>query len=848
MGTNTSPPLIVWLDEIRTLGLGPGEVGGKASGLASLVAAGLPVPSGFVITTAAFGARAAGLAAPTLNEGARAGIIDAYRRLVGYGADQAVAVRSSATVEDGVIASHAGQFLTTLGVSGGDAVVKAAIDCVASLHAVAPERYRAARLGETDATTGRMAVVVQRMVEADAAGVAFTIDPINGDRGTIVVNAARGLGTSVVDGTAPADRAWVDRKTLAVVREAPGTEAGMSVSHHVTATVARLALAAEAAIGAPVDVEWAARDGATWLLQARPVTGVPELIEADASDTLVARGPSVGFPFAWDEPADASHHWRRDGRPTDGPNRPWDDIERASFGRARDASGATLGRGQVRRSTAWNGYAYSTDVADPVPGHVREAQRLAFDAGIRAVQASGQTYWEAVLEPDIVAGNRVLDAIRPDELDGPSLARYFDDVLAWHERLWVLHLHLLHTVRFGPHTFRGQLEALLVTDIGREATAHLDAILSHVPTATSASIEAVAVLARLVGANEDTRAEMLEWPPRSSEASTEAVARFREGFAALLERYSLRADAGAFTVGRGCQPGWRDRPDLPLTLITRYAAQASVDLESRRSAAVGQRDSVVEALRARLPDDASRGRFDRLVGLARREVQAYENHNHAIDASASALLWRARDAVSKALHARGVLLDSADVVWLTRSEIDAALRDADLGVASRPWSDLVTGRKSIHKWQRALVPPDWLGIPPVPQAPAGPVPVGSPPISNGEPAPASALVVGQPGSRGIATGRVRHVPTDAEVPEVEPGDILVARNAGALWAPALPLASAVVLEEGALLQHAMLICREFGVPGIVQAAGARERLAEGRRVTVDGTRGWVEPARDDDEA
>ena len=90
------------------------------------------------------------------------------------------------------------------------------------------------------------------------------------------------------------------------------------------------------------------------------------------------------------------------------------------------------------------------------------------------------------------------------------------------------------------------------------------------------------------------------------------------------------------------------------------------------------------------------------------------------------------------------------------------------------------------------------------------------------------------------------MPPDALLPEVEPGDVLVARNAGALWSPILPLAAAVVLEEGALLQHAMLICREFAVPGIVQAKGARVHLLEGAMVTVNGTNGWVYPATDSD--
>lgn len=152
--------------------------------------------------------------------------------------------------------------------------------------------------------------------------------------------------------------------------------------------------------------------------------------------------------------------------------------------------------------------------------------------------------------------------------------------------------------------------------------------------------------------------------------------------------------------------------------------------------------------------------------------------------------------------------------------------------------------RALNRWQTALKPPDWLGAPTAPDAAEGPVTEPKPDTAVA-PAPEGVLAVGQPGSRGRATGRVRHVPPDAEVPEVEAGDVLVARNAGALWSPVLPLAAAVVLEEGALLQHAMLICREFGVPGVVQAKGARSKLAEGALVSVDGTNGWVAPAERD---
>jgi phosphohistidine swiveling domain-containing protein len=840
MNEPSVPSVVAWIDDPHTVELGSSGIGGKAFGLALLSCAGLPVPAAFVVLPEAFISGPLDGTQTILVAGAADEIAAACVRLAEGRSNAPVAVRSSATVEDGAVASHAGQFLTILDVQGADAVIAASLACAASLHARAAEAYRAKRLGENDVTPARMAVVVQRMIEPEYAGVAFTVDPISGNRQSVVVNAARGLGTAVVDGTTAADRIWVNRTSLRVVDQSSGTPEGLCIRPSIAASVARHALAAESVIGAPADVEWAARDGAVWVLQARRITGLHESTLGDDREEAT-RGSTLSFPFEWPEPSDASRHWRRDGRRDTGPATPWDEIENSSFARAHEAAGATLGRAGSRRVIALNGYRFSTDVPDPVPAAVRVAQKNSFESALLAIQARDQTYWEAVLEPEIAAGNLRLDAIHPESLDGPALASYLADVLRWHERLWVLHLHVLHTVRFGPYTFRAQLQSLLQRHGGDDAVAEIDGILSHVETLTSESVAALAALADIVRANPDDASAMLTWPPPTALSEPQAITVFRHDFQSLLRRFSLRADAGAFTIGRSCQPGWRDRPDLPLAIIARYAAQNLNDLTSRKADAVRARDAVVSRLRALFPEDSNRVEFDRLLGMARREVAAYENHNHAIDASASALLWRARNAVAKKLHATGVITCLDDVIWLALPEIDAALHANSEALAKTSWQHLISGRRSINLWQRSLHAPDWIGAAKSADGSDGQPSANHTPKDQAV-SPKGVLVAGQPGSRGQATGRVRHVPPDAELPEVEPGDVLVARNAGALWSPILPLAAAVVLEEGALLQHAMLICREFAVPGIVQAKSARLRLAEGSLVTVDGTHGWVTAA------
>ncbi|NDF38846.1 MAG: hypothetical protein EB140_07980 [Proteobacteria bacterium] len=365
-------------------------------------------------------------------------------------------------------------------------------------------------------------------------------------------------------------------------------------------------------------------------------------------------------------------------------------------------------------------------------------------------------------------------------------------------------------------------------------------MLSHVPTKTTQAIDAITELAAILqedsGVADLVLATLDDAGRNVPEDNQPILDRFNSRLEELLTTHSLRADAGAFTVGDFCQPGWRDRPELVLEIVRRYVSQDLQSIPVRKKQAIEVRDSLTETVRASIPDPEAASRFDSLVDAARREVQAYENHNYHVDAAASALLWRARTVCGSRLASLGVIASADDVVWLYRHEAEALLCQA--GRDQHRATELVAGRKAIHSWASGLEVPDWLGTPPVKTAPAPPNAASTP---GSLPAPPNALVTGQPGSRGMATGRVRLVPPDATVPMVEPGDILVARNAGALWAPIFPLATAVILDEGALFQHAMLTCREFRVPGVIQTRHATTHLHEGQIVTVDGTNGWVLP-------
>ncbi len=260
--------LIVPLDQAAGPGLGADQLGGKAATLARLVAAGFPVPPGFVVPVDAF-ARWQELEAA----------LPAAADAPGGGR---LAVRSSAVAEDLAGASYAGLYETFLNVDR-DHLVDAVRRCWESATSQRVTAYQHARQQGPEQPQqasggpgprpgpGAIAVLVQRMVHPDAAGVAFTANPVSGARDEVVITAVRGLGERLVSGEATGDR-WVVRGEQAACTRA----VEQAIDDDQARAVATLARRVEAHFAAPQDVEWAIADGTLWLLQARPMTALPE--------------------------------------------------------------------------------------------------------------------------------------------------------------------------------------------------------------------------------------------------------------------------------------------------------------------------------------------------------------------------------------------------------------------------------------------------------------------------------------------------------------------------------------------------------------------------------------------
>jgi pyruvate, water dikinase len=259
-----------------------GRVGGKSARLGDLRVAGFPVPPGFAVTTDALDVTSRAAAERGLDQEVVCAIRDAYSQL---GDDAPVAVRSSAVAEDSAYASFAGVQDTYLWVRGAGAVVRAVERCWASYFNDEAVAYRAQHEG---AAAG-MSVAVQRMVDARVAGVLFTIDPVTGDPSCVAIDAAYGLGVTVVGGEVTPDSFLVSKVTREIVRSTLGDKAlealpagthevdlarrtRFCLDPHEVLELADLGRAVERHYGKAQDVEWAFDKGRLWLLQSRDET------------------------------------------------------------------------------------------------------------------------------------------------------------------------------------------------------------------------------------------------------------------------------------------------------------------------------------------------------------------------------------------------------------------------------------------------------------------------------------------------------------------------------------------------------------------------------------------------
>ncbi|MET9496586.1 PEP/pyruvate-binding domain-containing protein [Streptomyces sp. NPDC006552] len=811
MSKENAAPLVVSLDDPAALD--PAEVGAKAAVLARMRRAGFPVPDGWVFTARAMAAHTAALDTPSagavreraLDARAAAAVADVARRLPG-----ALAVRSSGIDEDGASASHAGQYATVLDVRGADALGEALKSCWASGFTEVVRGYRAASGAEGDAP---LAVLVQSLVPADSAGVAFTVNPVTGARDEVLVSAVPGLGEKLVSGEVSPDE-W------SVPAGGAGDPAHTSGRHGVldagqAREVAALAERAAQVLGGPTDIEWARAGGRLHLLQARPVTAIADPVPQPVP---VAAEAPPGF-------------WTKDTTHAPVPLLPMTRALLEYNNAVLEAVCAEFGlllKGMAFHTIGGWRYMGTVPLAPAdVPARIAACVEAAHDGRVgRAL-----TEWSTTQRPRF--GKRIerLRAAELVELDDAGLAAHLDEAVALHREGTEVHFRLLAAVSLALGRF-----GLFTTTVLGWDQARPFALLSGLSTESTGPARAMAGLAALA-------ADRL--PGAAGPAELRALLKTDPEVAEAFETYRVEYGCRALQYELAA-PTLAERPELILALLRDRLAPARDGGDSGAAVEQERGRAVAAAL-----EEVGSGQAEHLRVLLADAERAYpvreDNEYWTVSAPNALLRWAVLEAGGR-LAERGLLAEAEHVFFLEVDEVRAALLD---GVDER---DVVLRRRGEHRWALANPGPASYGERPGPPPSMDRLPAevretmggfqwtlqhmnGAAPAA---PRTDSATVTGVPGSAGRRTGPVRVVRDESEFDKIRAGDVLVCPITSPVWSVVFPSVTALVTDAGGALSHAAIIAREYGIPAVLATGDGTSVLEDGTLVTVDGGAGTVE--------
>jgi phosphohistidine swiveling domain-containing protein len=834
-----APDLVLPLQEATD----PRFAGRKAATLAVLAAAGFPVPPGVVLSTTALRRAAAAAGAQPDPGGVRVpdDVGAALASAVAGWGDVPLAVRSSAVDEDLAEASYAGLYTTVLDVRGTAELLDAVRRCWESASSAGVTTYRQAR--EERPRPG-IAVLVQPMLRPVAAGVAFTADPVTGARDVVVIDAVPGVAEALVSGEQKPE-CWTVRSSGPELSGPRPDAAETVLTPAVAAAVADLARRVESHRGGrPQDVEWAAVGDRVWLLQARPVTGLPGL--PDRSPTPIEVPVEVPEGFWMREATHSALPWTRMTREVLASRNPglrqWVVDTGLLFDTAevRDVNGyeylriVPLGGRKPPKLPAW-----VLPIAFRVVPAVRRRNRQAAAAARDDLPMRLVRRWSEQWRPQLTERMAALRGVDLPALDDAALQEHLQATLDL-----AAEGHLVHFRLHGALMMvLGDLAAACEELLGWSGDRWLDLVSGTSATSTAPG-RALARLATTVAARPDLHRLITDGAP--SEVVLAADPQFAAEFADYQREFGCRALCYELAEEK-----LDERPDLVLGLLrdqlaTGYdPARHDEPLARRRRAAA---DEARERLAGRTPAD--RDRFESVLRRALAAYQAREDNEFSTMSAPLALVRRAVLEGGSRLASRGLLERPDHVFHLEPGELLMSLRE---GTDRRA---LVTRRRGERAWVLTHPGPASYGRPP-----SGPPPLSALPAAsrramqrflwlfdqllgtaNGErfPAgPAAGGVRGIPASAGTYTGPVRVIRTEAEFDRLRSGDVLVCPVTSPVWSVLFPLIGALVTDTGGALSHQAIIAREFDVPAVVATGDGTSRLRDGQLVTVDGGTGTV---------
>jgi phosphohistidine swiveling domain-containing protein len=854
-GWHDTTPLVAGLKDLTAAHTA--LAGGKGANLGELVRAGFTVPNGFVITTAAYailldetglGATLARLLYDNVlndndddddDDGAairsaftgtsmpaaiRTEILAAYRKL---GAPP-VAVRSSATAEDLPGAAFAGQQDTFLNVIGEDALLTAVTNCWASLWTDRAISYRKRR--GIDPRDVAIAVVVQEMVSAEAAGVMFTANPVTGARDEIVVDAARGLGEAVVAGLVtpehyvlgPSDevREWSPAEQEVEIRSDAGGGTSESASAQSTdrilsperlSELAGIARRAAEHFGRPQDLEWAVADGTVFVLQTRPMTALPS---QPGSKPEIQQRRATELP-----PAHLNAFQKKLG-PFFAEMfqvRPYPlDVD----GWLKHGIIAMLHRMAWSVGVKFPGLSKLLPEEDglvvrlvpPIPHPTLKTLGAPISIAFRVRRYAPALWTQDDRFLAFLRNVAEVKSVDPRELSWPQLLARVRRIFAVTGAIADLRISYL------PASFLPQLPLrLLLLALGKQHLASpLIAGAETRTTQANRGLEGLAAEVRQTPAlalafDQLQPAELLH---RLS--SDPVLGEFNRKFRAFLDEYGHRETV---SLVLSSTPTWSDAPEVVLGLIS--------VLRAARPPTVDQTGNAMRELTAHPALRNDWLRRQTLAAVERSKIgTAFRDDSHFYLTLLLPALRGTFLEMGERLRRVGVLDEAADVFHLRFEDLTGMADGASLSPADQHRYCALASSRAAKRAELEGVPLLDLDLLFADRRKA-------PSVDDG------VLVTGLGSSRGSATGPVRIIRDAAEFGSLRSGEILVCPYTNPAWTPLFQRAAAVVVDTGGMGSHAAIVAREYGIPAVMGTRNGTSVLVDGQRVTVDGTSGGV---------
>jgi rifampicin phosphotransferase len=880
MSDEQSLPLVLALDDASaTLE----QVGGKGASLARMAAAGLPVPPGFHITTAAYrrfvmenGLQERILAAisgvtpeqPATLEAASKqiesffaqggmpddiaeAILRAYAELGGD--DLPVAVRSSATAEDLPEMSFAGQQETYLNMHGEAMVLEAVKRCWASLWTARAIGYRARNnIAPQDVS---LAVVVQALVPADAAGILFTANPLTGVRDQVMINAAWGLGEAIVGGQVTPDTVVLDKASGTIIEQQISEKDVLTVptlegtheesvpaerrtqavlSPAQAAELTRIGVQIENLYGRPMDIEWALHDGRVSVVQARPITALPALPEP-------AAGSQVAQTMEWKLPNPKGRY-----------------IRSSVFELLPDPLSplfATLGLPAFSRATAAvfrsvriadlfpdeflviiNGYGYYNLTLTPVQTAKMVLALLPIFAAFLPLLGTSEQRWQKARSGYAA----VADYWQTKDLATTSAAGLLGGVRAITDEAALYYLSVQSGIL--PAAYISELFFTLVYNrfLKRD---NAPPALTFMLGFDSEPIQA-----------EKSLYDLAQWVRKQPELTAALANMSSEQFTTAYREQAAQDQ----TAGQGWREFWQrlndhlarfghaiydldfakavlaDDPTPVLETLKYFLSDQAADPYARQATAEAARQQATQSQATRLRGLRLR-LFQRLVGTAQHYAPLREDALADVGLGWPVLRRMLRE-IGRRLTGASAIASPDDVFWLTLDELQQATTALDAGQAPANYHAVVAERRATWEHERAVSPPVALPL-------KGGARFLGIDFSNTMPArveqPEGDVLKGIAASPGRVTGPARVISGPDEFGQMRQGDILVARITTPAWTPLFALASGVVTDVGGPLSHSSIVAREYRIPAVLGTGVATERLSSGQHITVDGDAGTV---------